>query len=596
MELTKIEDSKHPKEDGDLLGFYMTNSCYYFQQRDKKGNTFNIRVSNFLIESLYNLTDGTNDSIRIIKLQRTTNELDLIEVKSSETSLNTFETILKTKRCTFKGDTNQLKTIFEYIMDKEKSATKINSIGYQAEHNIYTFSESIITPENDVLKINELGIIEYKDSVFYLPAYSQANIKNDAYENDRNIIYQESDVSFQTWTNLMYQTFGSNGIISIQYVILSLFRDIVYNELGFFPFLFLFGGFGSGKTSLMKNLLGLFGKIKDGIDLGNTTTPGLSRELSQRINSLYYLKEFTLDNAEIANKVILTGYDGVGRTTGEANTGNTTKKHSPKSGIIFDGNYLPIQKDAVFSRLIVLIFEYDKFTPEQIENFATLESLVKDGLGHILKEIIKHREIFKKELKEVYHDYIKQLNELPELKSLPERLKNHIALIVSSYSILENHLEFGYTFKTVFTEMKEYTEKQNYFLQEIRDISIFWQSFDAALKKGSVEDGKQYVIEDYTDLCFVYIRYEDLYSFYLQYCKENSLKFIDKISLRELLTSKSNKNFIPAQQKSRPQSKAHTHLRLKSAYKFECSKYDDIYTINGVEISFIQQPVKNQPF
>lgn len=588
MEFEKIKDSENQKEDIHKIGYFKKNSCYYFQVADRKGNFSDVRVSNFLLESLYNLTDGTNDSIRIIKLQRSTGEIDLIEVRSSETSLNTFETILKTKRCTFKGDNFQLKTIFEDIMNKEKNAVKINNLGWQPEYNIYAFADSIITPENEVLKVNGLGIVEYGENVFYLPAFSDANLKDDSYQNDRMIIYQESDISFYDWSKLIYDTFGNNGIIAIQYTVLSLFRDIVYNELGFFPFLFLFGGFGSGKTSLVKNILGLFGKIKDGIDLGNTTVPGLSRELSQRVNGIFYLKEFTLDNSEIANRVILTGYDGVGRTTGEANTGNTTKKHSPKSGMFFDGNYLPIQKDAVFSRLIVLIFEYDKFTEAQKENFNTLESYVKQGLGQILKEILKYREDFRKQMKTTYFDYLKELDDIKELKSLPDRLKNHISLIITAYKVLEKKLNFGFDWEILVKEIIEYTQKQNDFLQEIKDVSIFWQSFDYAIKKGYIEDGKQYVKEETEFYCHIYIRYEDLYSFYLNYCKENSMKFIDKISLRELLTSKSNKNFILPNQKSRPNSKAHTHHRLRSAYKFECKVENETYSINGVEINFIQ--------
>ena len=51
----------------------------------------------------------------------------------------------------------------------------------------------------------------------------------------------------------------TNGGIAILFLILSLFWDIVFEKVGFFPFLFLFGAYGTGKTSMTEYLLRVFG-------------------------------------------------------------------------------------------------------------------------------------------------------------------------------------------------------------------------------------------------------------------------------------------------------------------------------------------------
>jgi len=587
----KIPNSESQKTDIEELGFFKKNNCYFFQSIDRKGNKSNVRVSNFLIESLYNIVNGTNDSTRLIKLQRNTSEINLIELKSSELTNVNFETVLKSQRCTFKGDTFQLKTILEDIMNKERTAQQISLLGYQYDIDCYAFADTIINQDNEVLKINDLGIIEDKENTYYLPAFSQSNIDNDNYQADRLISYQQGDINFEDWAKLTYSTFGSNGMIGLQYIILSLFRDIIYNELGFFPFLFLFGEFGTGKTAFVKNFLGLFGKINDGIDLGNVTVPGVSREISQRTNSIFYLKEFTTDNANTANRVILAGYDGVGRTVGESNSGNGTKKSLPKSGLIFDGNYLPVQKDAIFSRLILLVFESQTFTNEQIKDFETLQKHKENGLSQILKEIISHRKVFKKTFKKLYSKNLKDLTEIKELKGIPNRLLNHISMIVSSYETLSKVLNFPYDSNTLILEIVAFTKKQSEFLSEIRDASIFWKSFSIGMEKKQILENVHYSKTDCTDnLGHIYIKFESLYPYYIQYCKENNYRYVDKISLRELLTSKNNKNFIPANQPSRPNSKAHTVKMNKqsvSAYKFEYLITDGVYTVNGIEINLI---------
>lgn len=252
---TPIEkNSKDAEKDFKDYEFFIKSGCYYTNimvgKKLKKK-----RISNFIMKSLYNLDDGTNNTKRIIKLQNRNNKINLIEVRSSETKADSFETILKSKQCTFKGSSYELKSIFEYQMDNEEYAKEITMLGFQPETGIYAFSDAIINNHNQVKKINELGVIKDDENTFYLPAFSPANINDDLYENERKFAYKEGNIDFKTWSDLFYKAYGVNGGIGTMYLILSLFRDIVFKELNFFHSYFYLVIMVLEKHSLQKQLL-----------------------------------------------------------------------------------------------------------------------------------------------------------------------------------------------------------------------------------------------------------------------------------------------------------------------------------------------------
>src|SRR6056297_3449799 len=103
----EIPDSQSPDEELELYGFYVYGSKYFTKEAKGK-KTVKIELSNFVAQSLFHLVNGTNNSKRIIKIQRRTGEKYIVEVQSSEMKLDSFEVILKSKQCTFFGNSYQL--------------------------------------------------------------------------------------------------------------------------------------------------------------------------------------------------------------------------------------------------------------------------------------------------------------------------------------------------------------------------------------------------------------------------------------------------------------------------------------------------------
>lgn len=420
-----------------------------------------------------------------------------------------------------------------------------------------------------------------------MPAFSKANLENDNYSHERTFKYKQGNVDFAEWSKLVYNTFGINGAIGINYAIASIFRDIIFDELKFFPFMFLFGLYGTGKTSFIESVLNLFGAHTIGTALSNVTTSGLSRETSQRINSLFYYKEFTTKNSEIANPFILNAYDGSGRTTAVKSTDNRTTKHLPKSGILFDGNYLPVQKDAVFSRLIFMEFDENKFTDKQKKAFGLLAKQKEAGLSQIVKELLQHRDLFKQKFKETYTYYISEIDKMPEYKDVQSRLKNHASLIISIYILLKDKLVFPYISNNLLTTVLSYMVEKYDMLYEIEDVTNFWKASEYLTQKEILKESKDYIKEDLiiNELGYIYIKYDAFYTAYIKYCRENQLNVVDKISLKRLLTSKTNQAFEPNTSQGSRKTQTINKRPIGSSYRFKYTQIDNGIKINKLELN-----------
>jgi YD repeat-containing protein len=426
---------------------------------------------------------------------------------------------------------------------------------------------------------------------YYLPSFGIANINDASHDTNRLYSFKPGNLDFSSWANYYYQSFESNGIIGILFLILSIYRDIVFNQVGFFPFLFLHGDYGTGKTSFVERLLSVFGKDTIGIALNNATITALSRIVSTRFNSLFYLKEYTSDTDESAQDFILTAYDGAGRTTGIKSNDNRTQSLVIKSGIILDGNELPVEKSAVFSRMILASFEKQNFSDQQKQAFDRLKQEAEIGLGNVLLDILKHREYFAGSFKETYSQILKELKGSEPTKNLKERMLNHMALLLAPLRVLEDKLQFPFDLQEATDRIIERAINQDEVLKETNAVTIFWNAVAYGIRKAEINVYHNDLNNKFADIRIksdgssngiVQIKYQNLHPFYVAYCRRNNIKYLDKSSLKKLLTSEANKSFIRSSQNNR--GLTYTDKVFGSCYQFSCEQKGNSIEINEVEI------------
>lgn len=582
-------NSENKQKDNEDYYFFIEKGCYYMKETIKGKPTIK-KLSNFLMESVYHLMDGSKESRRLIKFQRNTCEITVNEILSSELTLERFKRVIRSissRGLTFFGNTQQLDHILTYLYDREKNAIAVTQLGYQKEYKAYCFADAVITYENELLFPDKLGIVNNGQNMLYLAPFSYTNLNNKEYQGQRKFTYKEGSLNFKTWAELIYKAYGINGAIGITYVILALYRDFILELTGFFPFLFLFGDQGAGKSNFVNFFLHLFGEPNHGISLLNSTDKGFSRSLTQRNNALYYLKEYTNTIDKKTVDVFKTGYDGELYTMAQKSNDNKTTTLEISSACMVDGNELPTSEAALFARMIVLNFDDNKFSEENTTAYKLLMKEKENGFCQVTKELLKYRKLIESEFKATFEQVFYKLK--PVLTSnaeISDRQIRHIALLLTPIKLFQNKLDFPFQFEKYKDAVIENAKYQDELASSIKDVTIFWEAIAFKLNQpySEIMENKHYIKDPVKKI--LYIKFNQLVPYYNDYVKKNNLNDMDSNSLLTLLTSKGNTSFIPnTTQKSR--SKSYNKKGFGGCHMF---KYDDLedskgILINGVELN-----------
>ena len=601
---SRILDTRAKFEEANFCrehGFFIYDSKYWVTKYFD-GIPKDLVVSNFAMEILFHFDDDSKNTRRLVKLQRDTGTISIVEVQDNETSPEKFEVILKSRKCTFFGNAYTLKRIFKYCMDNELSAKQITMLGYNPDGNFYALSDSIIF-KDEVYRVDDLGIVKFENNTYYLPAWSSSNRNNTDYLDYRRFRYLEGSMNFETWAKLIYEAYGFNGAVGIIFLINCLFRDIVFKQINFFPYLFLFGEGGVGKTTFIDILLRIFGDKDPGVSIKGSTTKAISRSTSQKKNAMIYLKEYDNTISHDLENAFKNFYDGGSYSTAQTSNDNKTNNWLVHSGIILDGNALPTKSSPYFDRNIVLTFEANKFTKESTAAFFKLKGKFDEGFGLVLKEILSHREYYQERLKMSFDRLYNQIKgyesefegeKFPaeemffngvNLTKLPDRTINHMAFLLSPYLALSKKLNFPFDFDELTQKVFADAVEKNEMMASINDISLFWDSlnYTKGVEPHRVAESKHYIKDAYTRI--LYIKMNELYPVYVDYCKKSNVVFSDKHSLIKLLTSESYKPFEKGDQKGR--GVAYTKNGFGSCYRFrfEYNNENACIMVGGKEVN-----------
>ncbi len=503
---------KNYKKTLDKYDFEIKNGCYYVKNKNNL-----LRVSNFTMQVLLNIDDDTNDSIKILKFQRYDQQKPKIKsLKSSQTRWTDFKTFMRSNGLSFTGNARTFELIWEYLLEKEKQARLIDFLGWNSENRFYAFANAILDTNGTVYKPDELGLIKYGDQLFYLPAVSLINQNDKSFEAFRRFFYQPGHLNFQQFINLFFSAYGLNGAVGLMYFILSIFRDVVFDTLSFFPFLFLYGEAETGKTSFVNFLTSAFGTDK-GLPLSSTGT-ALFREITNRFNQIIYIKEYSNNLRTDIENFILTAYDGTGKAIGLKTTDARTKKFVINSSIILDGNEPPFKTNAIYSRMLMLTF-FKPTQKEQKESFLKLKEAQKKGFGNIISELLRFRKYFEKNFKEAFFNVYKQIDDNNKIK-LDNRLKNHLTLFITPFEMFKTLYKFPFSDKELKNHLYNAVKEQQEIINENNDFSFVLKSLEYAKMK-ALPISEVYEIEKKKGFALLYLNFNSYYNLvYLYYNRE----------------------------------------------------------------------------
>lgn len=574
-ELELIKDSETIEADINEKGYWIEHSSFYMREFIK-GAPNNVRLSNFAMKFLYHFKDDTQDTKRLIQLQNANNGLTTcIEVLSSQLTPDRLETILKSNQSTFLGNSFQLKKIICDLMIHEQQAIHLNRLAYNQDEKFYVFSNGILK-DNKFIPADD-GLININKQTYYIPAFANANLKDRAYDEERKFIYKQGKLTLNQYSNLLFKAYGTDGLIGLSYLINSLLRDIIIQETNFFPFLFLFGQAGTGKSTYIHFLTSLFGENDPGTPLKGSTLKSLGRTLAQKTNGLVFFKEYTNGIDENIVNFLKNAYDLVSYKIAQQSTDSRTHTFFVDSGLIMDGNELPTAENAMFDRFIILNFNNNTFSEESNKAHKVLNDEAKIGFGQIIKEILSFRGDFAKEYTETYRNTLKELKTKDfngfKLKDLPERNLKHVAFILTPFVLMSNSLKLPLTFSQIADKLIQDAIEKNAMLFELKDVNVFWDAVSADRQL----DSRAKILEDVTFKVdhvekILYIKLNECYTVYVQHCKSCDISYVDKTTLKKLLTTQ--KYFLAGSQKGRGNDYIKKGFGSCYRFSFERVEYD----------------------
>lgn len=262
------------------------------------------------------------------------------------------------------------------------------------------------------------------------------------------------DLTFYRWAELMDKVYiEGNGKIGVAYSIMSLFRDIIFEENEkTIPLLYNFGNTKTGKSQFTKSIACLCGCSFEynGITLDNVKISNLRDQLTSKENTLFWIDEYYNDSL-----LALDTIDVLLEVANGQVKKNETEYDNSKPSIIICSQELPTKDISLISYSIS-----NKFTGNfgNKELFILLKKYEKTNLiPTIANELLVHKELIKNNYKNCKSIVITTIEKAITKKKLKinNRILQHIYSLLIPIIILQEKgkVKLPFNYKEILEEL-----------------------------------------------------------------------------------------------------------------------------------------------
>jgi len=283
------------------------------------------------------------------------------------------------------GTTQQLDRHWGDDLQVIKHVEAIDFVGYSRDHGAYLLGD-VAVKDGRVLKINEEDFFELGRRMHVKSPRSSVTLK-----------VEVDQTTFRTdWLDKAWRCWGEKGMVALTFWFGSLFAEQIRAEQESFPFLELIGEPASGKTTLIKFMWKLMGRLNyEGLDPSKSTLAARARAFVQVANLPVVLTEGDRkDDTARAKKFdfneLKTAYNGGSiRALGVKSAGNQTIEPPFRGAIVIEQN-APVEADrAVLERIVHLEFDKSRFTAETKLLSEELARMNMAELSHFVLKVAK---------------------------------------------------------------------------------------------------------------------------------------------------------------------------------------------------------------
>jgi DNA primase len=418
---------------------------------DKAEKSFQ-KVSNFGVE-IINHMDDEKTPMRLVKLVNIEGRNKIFDTPfdSFLTKGSFLKMVEQFGNFQYDGSERQYLKLKAKLMDEMGDGRKISELGWQ-DDGFWCFNNCIVI-NDEVLELDKNGMIELDGVCFYVPS-GNAIYKNNPtkFLNQKQVVLRHSMKSLDWFMQMGRKVHKERFYHAILFAVASAFRDLVQQQMNFFPILFMYGAASTGKDNLVEVIQSMYGEPQEALVMTgkDNTAKAKIRELAQFTNMPAHFSEYKPepDTDDMIKKL----WDGRGykRGTIESLYGNETVP--VRCPIVITSNYYPAE-DAVITRLIAQEFFETSFTQEEVNNYDELKDVIKQGISGYLVEFLKLRKDFEKHFRSTFKEVVAEFKSVPDTITMAPRMIQNVAVLGATYKLAEGLLPFSFSYN----EWKTYT-------------------------------------------------------------------------------------------------------------------------------------------
>jgi hypothetical protein len=325
-----------------------------------------------------------------------------IEATATGKDLSTARTMneffLSYAKVNFEGDHRAVAALQAKITTaKAPEVQQLIVTGYQPENGAYVFPRWAVDTGGQLIHQDKRGHFRIGHNRFFRPpahAESKAIPPETISKEQVKEIYR-----------LIQEAWGLNGPAALSWVVSGWFVNQIKEEVGFFPFLSLWGDPAAGKSALVVTLNNLQGREGEGLPLNQTNTQkGKIRALGQ-VSAMFtaLLEDNERNDRAFDYSILLTGFNRGPLQIQAAFSTDMSTKESPFLGsLMFVQNVEPFNSKAERQRVISLQFKTDNLTDASRAAYEKLMSMGKKILAGVMQQVIVNRAHFESNWQKEY--------------------------------------------------------------------------------------------------------------------------------------------------------------------------------------------------
>lgn len=399
------------------------------------------------------------------------------------------------------GSKLQMLRVASTLLQQFPTCYEIDFLGWQRE-GFFAYVDRIFVPGQGLKELDQWGIFPHGHRNFLIPAASAAYEElrrsgDDPYENERCLTYLESSITFESWARKMQRVYGDKGVTAVAFVILTLFRDIVFDIDNNCPHLYGFGERSSGKSKWADSICAVFYKKRPAMNLNSGTNFAFFSYMGRFRNCPAQLNEFDEKVINLEWFQAIKGiFDGEGRQRGMMGSRTRTETMKIDSTLVLTGQFLVTMDDnSIVSRSIIEGFHEREISEEDKIEFNELKAWENHGLSALLVELLQHRVSFREGYRELFNETLGKWRHKAE-GEFNQRIMQNWCHLATCYRLVSAHIKLPLPADGFESYCRSRGLHWSTFIRNSDTLSEFWNTLSFLVDQGTLVAGWDFKIEE----------------------------------------------------------------------------------------------------